>query len=567
MNQRLFQVLLLAPLALGLTTSALAQETDLRTPADKARLQAVVTFADNVLKQGRDRWSGQETPLFADGIDVDTGEPVKWVFNEEEFLVTNLANQQNLLRTLTGLSTLTGDNKYRQAAEETVRYHFEHLTDPGGLLRWGGHQFIDLATLQPVGKFDANCHELKNTFPDYELMWRVDPGATARYVRGFWQAHVIDWQRLDMNRHGRFGGTPATANLWDHDFKQAEPFFEGKGLTFINCGTDLIFAAGMLASLGEEEGAWQWSERLAQQYVQARHPQTGLGVYQYSKPRRDRELPKSGDLPTNSSYGDRAENQFGPEYGSVAREGWVLWGGRVQTIYGNSALVQLHLAERMGPQGETLLSWIADGLKAYLAHTYDPDKNHFRPMWADGTSMEGVKLPRSGYYGKKGAVIKPLKAGTPFLVSYARAFRLTGDDGLWQGVRSIAQGNGLGDLGAKAGTDPQVNLETKLASEEAIFALLEVHQVAPQEQYLELARRLADNLIAARLHHGYFLPSAKHVNARFSTTEPLAILALDATLRGTPDALPPYIPSSGYIHGRYDGHGRTTDQVIWSAKR
>jgi hypothetical protein len=34
--------------------------------------RTVVEFADNVLARGRDRWSGRNTPLFADGVHVET---------------------------------------------------------------------------------------------------------------------------------------------------------------------------------------------------------------------------------------------------------------------------------------------------------------------------------------------------------------------------------------------------------------------------------------------------------------------------------------------------------------
>ena len=118
---------------------------------DGRRLQAVVTFADQVLERGRDRWSGQDTPLFADGLDLRNGQPVVWKHRNREYIISNLASQQNLLRTLVALSRLSGEERYRSAAAATVRYHFEHLASPCGLLRWGGHQFIDLRTLNPVG--------------------------------------------------------------------------------------------------------------------------------------------------------------------------------------------------------------------------------------------------------------------------------------------------------------------------------------------------------------------------------------------------------------------------------
>ena len=42
-------------------------------------LDAVREFADNVLKYGRDTYGPKHTPLFVDGLNVNTHEPVKWI--------------------------------------------------------------------------------------------------------------------------------------------------------------------------------------------------------------------------------------------------------------------------------------------------------------------------------------------------------------------------------------------------------------------------------------------------------------------------------------------------------
>jgi hypothetical protein len=42
-------------------------------------LDAVRTFADNVLKYGRDTYGPKHTPLFVDGLNIHTHEPVKWI--------------------------------------------------------------------------------------------------------------------------------------------------------------------------------------------------------------------------------------------------------------------------------------------------------------------------------------------------------------------------------------------------------------------------------------------------------------------------------------------------------
>jgi hypothetical protein len=67
-------------------------------------LAAVRQFANQVLADGRDVY-GRPTPLFVDGLNVDTREPVKWKWADgKEWVLCNLANQQGLLRTLDGLS-------------------------------------------------------------------------------------------------------------------------------------------------------------------------------------------------------------------------------------------------------------------------------------------------------------------------------------------------------------------------------------------------------------------------------------------------------------------------------
>ena len=101
-------------------------------------LDAVREFADNVLKCGRDTYCPKHTPLFVDGLNIHTHEPVKWISPEgEKWILSNLASQQNLFRTLDGLTKITGDTKYRKAAMQAIEYAFEKLRSPNGLFYWG----------------------------------------------------------------------------------------------------------------------------------------------------------------------------------------------------------------------------------------------------------------------------------------------------------------------------------------------------------------------------------------------------------------------------------------------
>jgi len=52
-------------------------------PDSTRYLEAVRSFADTVLKHGRDTYGEQKTPLFVDGLHVETLEPVRWICRGE----------------------------------------------------------------------------------------------------------------------------------------------------------------------------------------------------------------------------------------------------------------------------------------------------------------------------------------------------------------------------------------------------------------------------------------------------------------------------------------------------
>jgi len=64
-----------------LVTLALAAALPASLTADESSkyLDAVRQFADNVLKYGRDTYGPKHTPLFVDGLNIHTHEPVKWI--------------------------------------------------------------------------------------------------------------------------------------------------------------------------------------------------------------------------------------------------------------------------------------------------------------------------------------------------------------------------------------------------------------------------------------------------------------------------------------------------------
>ncbi|WJM82390.1 pectate lyase [Pectobacterium brasiliense] len=550
--------------ALSLLAGLVALQASAATPD---RLTIVNQYVDNVLTKAGDHYHGQSpTPLLADGVDPRTGKQMEWIFPDgRQAVLSNFSAQQNLMRVLVGLSNLSGNPSYKQRAEAIVKYHFQHYQDESGLLIWGGHRFVDLKTLQPEGPSEKEMvHELKNAYPYYDLMFSVDKDATARFIRGFWNAHVYDWKIMETSRHGKYGQKMGA--LWQSPFEQQPPFFATKGLSFLNAGNDLIYSASLLYKYNKEDGALVWAKRLAQQYVLPRDKATGLGVYQFTQALKRDET--TDDADTHSKYGDRAQRQFGPEFGPTALEGNMMLKGRTSTIYSENALMQLQLGKDLGAEGKELLTWTTDGLKAFAKYAYNESDNTFRPMLANGKDLSNYVLQRDGYYGKKGTVIKPYPADNSFLLSYSRAYTVLPDAELWRVARGIARAQGLGELGSAPGKDVKVDLATKNNDPYALFALLDLYQASKVKDYLSLAEKVGDNIISTRYKNGFFMADPNRQYADVDTIEPYALLALEAAVRNKPQSVAPFLNGAGFTEGGYrmeDGSTRvsTRDNEIF----
>jgi pectate lyase len=525
-----------------LTAAVCAADSGQDKMAAERYLSAVKAFADNVLAYGRDVYGPVRTPLFVDGINVDTLEPPVWKKNGERWILSNLASQQTLIRVLDGLSSATGDPKYRNAAIAAVKYAFDHLRDSSGLLYWGGHWCYDALGDRTVG--ENKVHEFKRHYPYYEFMWKIDPEATRRLIEAAWAAHILNWDNLDFNRHGNYGVDPT--GVWDHDYKGGKVPFIGKGLTFMMSGTDLVYAAAMLSHFSGDPKPMVWAERLAQRYMDARHPKTKLGAENFSDPESR-----------------RVEKQF-PEFGGRFTEATVvdLYGSR----YTYCAACLLRLGETLGPKGRKFLQWGLEDLTARAKYGYDEETNSFWAMLIDGTKLTPEDRKHDGYVESRWLEKRP--AGSSYFFAYALAYKLSKDKLMWDMVRKIGRGLDLGDFGEEPGRSTGINFSTTSNDPLLIFGLLELWEGTKSDSYLKLAQKIADNALETRVTNGFFVQSKDHVNAKFDDPLPLALLHLRAAILGLPQNPPAYWLSRGYLHCPYDGKGRTYDHaVIYSRLR
>ena len=527
-----------------------------------SRLPLLADYARRVLVECADTEHTPATPLLVNGINPTTKEWLEWRFgNGTTATLSNLASQQNFLRFLVGLSAVTGDPVYAERARSTFRYYFDHQCDGEGLLHWGGHRFVDLKTLKLVGPLRKKLkHELKNTLPFYELMAEVDATATARYIEAFWLEHVQDWDGLTINRHGEENVRGRVD--WESGLtREGEPLRDCPGLTFLNTGNDMIYAAVQLYRRTGDVHQLGQAKRLASMYHRARHPTTKLGAYQYNSPVVERP-PRPGEDRTKSIFGDRAQQQFGPEFGSEVREYSVLFKGQARTIYVNNALVSLEIHRLIGKDWPELLPRTEEGLCAYVRHAYDRRTRMLRPLLTDGRDLTDVVLARDGYYGPKGAQMKQHPVDGGYVLALARCYALTRSAETWGCVRELAPALNLRCLPERA--ESEFTVPERVLCDDALMliALVDLHAATGVAAYRELAERIAANIVRLRLRDGFFMAPGHNGFANIDALEPYALLYLEASRRGVLDRIPAYVGSAGYTQGDYVGDDGVCRDVV-----
>jgi pectate lyase len=422
-------------------------------------------------------------PLVADWLGHDARlDTYRLLFGRERpQVLSNFAAQQQFVRLSVGLSQLTGDDAYAARARDAAMRMFDRFTDPGGLLAWGGHVAVAFPQQQIAYEGDKlPVHELKCCYPDYAWLWSLDPQATRRLIEAFWNAHVFDWTRLDFNRHGRY--LLARGALWDSPYDGTPVFFWGRGLTFVNTGSDLYYAAAMLGRLSGDAAPLAWSKRLAGRYVETRQPPLTISGYQFSQ---------CADSWCDGPHvrGDRAEYVYGPLIppGHRVCEG---------TLFRPRPVVQrcqFSLAAELGDAGDDFKQWAADELRGWLHASYRLRDNCFTPMLTDGYSLEGLAIERDGYFGPAGRVEMAFPADADFLWAYTTAFRATRDEELWPAIRTMTIANGLGDPGSLTGNGI-VMASPASADRRLVHALLDLFDATGCRQYLSSAAAIGDVL-------------------------------------------------------------------------
>lgn len=554
LNRPSSAVLASACCLLALAASNAASETD-------DLLEAVRGHADLIIEHAKDRWGEHHTEQFADGLHVDDHRPTVWQEKRHARVLSNFASQQVWLRTLAALTTVSGDQRYQQQADATMADAYARLRSPDGLLYWGGHLAYDLERDEAWGMWN-NGHEVKNHYPWFAGLHRVDAAATEQLMQSLWLSHMEDWRTLLFNRHGRItrpgrqGELMQPTDGWDYPYAaDIELPLRPKGsqLSFINAASSLIYTALCSYQLTGSTDLATWGLRLADRYWAMRHPDTGLGGYQFNV-RRQRDS------------GDKAEQQYGDLLGDRAREWLLITPLNVRQV--GFPLAMLLAAERCpadSPIRQRLISETIPEWLAYYAAAYDASNAQWLSISTDGQPLPYQRMTANGYYHRNRWLPRP--SSGMVLQLAALAHRLQPSAATQSALNELLTGMGL--VETTSGQSPVLSLSDTVSYDgDMLFALLDIDRALPELGAHALALQMARAMLDQNRVGGLFVADDQRIWASINTRIPLAILHVIAYGQQGTDALPAPFPDSGFLHAPFKGvqsknWGRTTDGNVF----
>lgn len=519
-------------LAAGLSPASFAAQTD------QDRLKGLVQYGDTILKHGLDTYGKKHTPLIVDYLEVSSLRAPEMMYihrlggpgprSKESFqpvISSNLGYQGNLMRFLVGLSNLTGDPKYKEAYKKNLQYYFDHYRTPNGLLHMGHHRWVNVNS----DKWDGNDwpaggsgHEMKRDYPYYPIFWETDPRATRRMLAAHWSSHIQDWGFMNFTRHGSYVKELNEKVLWDRPRTEPVKGVVPGNLTFFDSGSDIIYAGAQLGILSEDERPRYWAQRLYARYAESVHPNTGIPPWHHTSMR---------------SFGQAGAPV--PEYALITAGS--------AGLMNSGGVAMLRLGEELGEHGAFYRETMVNNLKAYAKHCYRPETNDMRIVLYDGTDLAEREKKLAAQKGEEPSNSwRPWTPSAINITAFAICYKQSKDVEIWKTLRSMCRGWDLGDIGEVGGKGVKLNVETKETKYLFIFPLVELYKATKKKEYLELARRIAHNAFAKhyRAEQRLFTPTVLHRTANLCSAEPLALLTLEAALRGKLDQVPTYSGSN-----------------------
>lgn len=582
----------------------------------------LVEFYDNVLTKGRDRseWFKEEynegydpalgrdydykssidgrpySPLPSMAINRNTNTHALWPAPSRDMPLAVPATQSPLWKGLQGMSAITGNDKYFYAVEEAHSYLINNKVDPDGhILRWGDHilQQFDHPQLEHQSESDSYsymCHQLECDTPEVEMLFSGNAEAAERYIKALWAGHFngredgVMFDTMEFSRH-------ATANnVWDIDtidnvFKARYDFSEAKihevtdvFLTFINAAIDYVWTAVKLWEHTGDTDALHYARKLLWCYNEAAHPETGLIPFMYTDTAGGNAKPITNVFHphylifvdkghTQDSYNRVYDN---PEAYGTTREtvdySYTLHQGKCGGGNFYMPLICFRVADIIGGEmGEEIEQWGINAMMAFVNYTYDYKTGLGKGGFTDGTVLDDYKADHTAYFTVAGRTDWPLTISSDMTWLLIEGYERTGNEKIWECLRSICMSLSLGDIGTAPGINMNLEKYTQCDDSNVLITLSKLYEITDSKEYYNLAKRITNNIISKRYINGFFYKTSNGAYARISDPAPFCILYFLATARGQSKMIPEYLGESFDFQTAYiEEDGKITDRYGYS---
>jgi Periplasmic pectate lyase len=184
-------------------------------------LTTVRAYADALLEHGRDTYGEVHSPLFAVTLDRGTlnlleGEAMEgvaampresWGIRSHDRMLTgaNPMQDQNLYQVLYALTAMTGEKRYAQAADDALKFFFEHCQSPQtSLMAWGEHIGWDLLKETRKQEQAGNTHEFYRPWVLWGRCFDLAQEPSAAFARGVWDHQIGDHETGNFSRHAQY---------------------------------------------------------------------------------------------------------------------------------------------------------------------------------------------------------------------------------------------------------------------------------------------------------------------------------------------------------------------------
>jgi hypothetical protein len=182
-------------------------------------LDVVRRYADVMIERGRGTYGPSKSGLLLSALDRINLAPLTvrpappgGIRREDRpgrpWAALTGANPQldeNLLRVFYTLSEITGDSRYREVADEELRWFLNNTMSPvTNLLPWGEHLSWDVMRDEPVAGGDVVMHEFARPWVLWDRCFALAPEASKRFALGLWEHQVADHDTGGFDRHAPY---------------------------------------------------------------------------------------------------------------------------------------------------------------------------------------------------------------------------------------------------------------------------------------------------------------------------------------------------------------------------